>query len=434
LDLAYLAAIAEAKGAIARIEDYPARRAGWDDLQGELRDYQPSLVVISVTTPTLQGDMRAAAMAKEMGALIIAKGAHFLTEAETVLRKYPALDIAIRGEYEQTFAEIIMGVELAEIAGITYREDGEIIANEPRPFLDDLDKIPFPARHLLDNDLYRRPDTDERQTTIQTNRGCPSQCLYCLAGPVSGRHLRLRSPENIVAEIEECVNRHGIRNFFFRADTFTMDREWVLSVCRSIKEKRLAVAWVCNSRVDTIDEGRLRLMKEAGCWLVALGIEAGTAESLEQMRKGITLEQARTAVRLCRQVGLKSFCFYMIGLPWEDEAAVRATADFAIELDGDFTEFHIAVPFPGTELYRIVSEEQLWEKTATGEYDHARSALRTRYLSAEQLEKMRRQALLRFYLRPKYIWRTLRQAGPRQWKNYLRFGWGTLRRLLFSAA
>ena len=433
LDLAYLAAVARKHGANPVIRDYPAAGQGWEDYARDLAELKPALLAVSVTTPTLAGDMEAVARAKQAGvALTVAKGAHFLTEAERVMAAHAALDIAIIGEYEETFAEIVAGRPLAEIAGIAWRDSGTVRRNPARGFISDLNALPFPARDLLDNDLYRRPDTGERQTTVQTNRGCPSNCVYCLAGPVSGRQLRLRTPENIVAELRECVERHGIRNFFFRADTFTINKPWVLEVCRAIAAAGLEVDWVCNSRVDTLDEERLTAMKEAGCWLVSLGIEAGTEEGLRQIRKGATLDQARTAVRLCRRLGIKTFCFYMVGLPWDDEASIAATAAFARELDSDFAEFHLAVPFPGTDLYRIVEEEGLWEKGADGKYDHAHPAIRTRHLSAARAEQLCRRALLRFYLRPGYIIRTLRQAGPAQFANYLKFGLAMLKRLLLG--
>ncbi len=431
LDLAYLAAVAREKGAIATIRDYPAAGADWDAYARDLADIKPSVLVVSVTTPTLAGDMDAVARAKAAGvALTIAKGAHFLTEAAKVLADNPALDIAIVGEYEESFADIITGMPLPEIAGIAWRENGAVRVNPMRGFIADLNALPFPARDLLDNDLYRRPDTGERQTTIQTNRGCPSNCIYCLAAPVSGRQLRLRSPENIVAELRECVEQHGIRNFFFRADTFTINKPWVMAVCSAIAGSGLDIAWVCNSRVDTLDEARLNMMKKAGCWLVSLGIEAGTEAGLQQIRKGTTLAQARAAVQLCRRIGIKTFCFYMVGLPWDDEASIAATAAFARELDSDFAEFHIAVPFPGTDLLDIVQREQLWQPGADGKYDHAHPAIRTRHLSAARVEQLRRRALLRFYLRPRYIVRTLRHAGPAQFSNYVKFGCATLKRLL----
>lgn len=433
LDLAYLAAVAREKGAFPTIRDYPAAGLGWDDYARDLAEIRPSLVVVSVTTPTLAGDMDAVARAKQAGvSLTVAKGAHFLTEAEAVLQKFSALDIAIVGEYEETFADIITGMPLPEIAGIVWRDGAKVRKNAARGFIADLNALPFPARDLLDNDLYCRPDTGERQTTIQTNRGCPSQCIYCLAAPVSGRQLRLRSPENIVAEMRECVEQHNIRNFFFRADTFTINKPWVLEVCAAIAGSGLDVAWVCNSRVDTLDEARLHAMKKAGCWLVSLGVEVGTEAGLKEIRKGTTLAQARAAVRLCRQLGIKTFCFYMVGLPWDDTASIAATAAFARELDSDFAEFHIAVPFPGTDLYDIVQREQLWIPGADGTYDHAHPAIRTRYLPAETVEKLRRRALLRFYLRPQYVFRTLRQAGPGQFANYLKFGLATLKRLLLG--
>jgi radical SAM superfamily enzyme YgiQ (UPF0313 family) len=417
-------------GASAKIADYPAEGQNWDDYGRDLSEFAPTMVVFSVTTPTLEDDMKAVRMAKDAGAVTVAKGAHFATESREVMTRHPALDIAIRGEYEETFADIVVGLPPESIPGIVWRKGDALIENAPRPFIEDLDSLPFPARHLLKNSLYRRPDTDELQTTIQTSRGCPSICIFCLAGLVSGNLPRLRSPENIVRELRECVETYQIRNFFFRADTFTLKKDWVKQICAAIIETKLDIAWVCNSRVDTVDAEVLLLMKQSGCWLISFGIESGSEQCLREMRKGITLEQARSAISTCREVGIKTFCFYVIGLPWDDRESIRQTSDFAIELDSDFVEFHATTPFPGTELYRIVMAEGLWAETDDKGSSSDRPQVRTRHLTAGEVDALRRKALLRFYLRPSYVLRTLRAAGPLQYKNYLKFGLKTLWKLI----
>ncbi|MBC7326647.1 radical SAM protein [bacterium] len=423
IDLAYIAAVLEQEGVECRIKDYPVEGKGWSALERDLEIFSPDILIVSVTTPTFELDMKACEIAKKLNPSIItaAKGGHITVLDEEALKKHPYLDIALRGEVEETVKELAQGYQLDKIEGITFRSNGRIIRNPDRKFIEDLDSLPFPARHLLDNSLYKRPDTNEPQTTIQTNRGCPGQCVFCLAGKLSGRKLRLRSPKNIVDEIEECINKFNIRNFFFRADTFTWNKEWVIEICKEILRRNLNIKWVCNSRVDTLDEERLRWMKASGCWLISLGIESGSQRILNLMGKAITKEDAKRAVELCKKYKIKSYAFYLFGLPWEREIDVFETIKFALELDSDYAEFHLAVPFPGTVLYDIVREKNLIEGDFQG-YDHSIPIARTFYISREELLRWRRKAIFRFYLRPRYIFRTiLHSPSPLTLFSYARF-------------
>jgi radical SAM superfamily enzyme YgiQ (UPF0313 family) len=334
------------------------------------------------------------------------------------------LDIAIFGEPELTALEIAQGKDLKDIAGICYRQNGKILKNRGRAFIDDLDILPFPSRHLLDQSRYLRPDTGEIQTTIQTGRGCPAKCIYCLSTIVSGAQMRLRSPGNVVNELEHCVKDHGIRNFFFRADTFSWDKEWVIQVCREIINRRLDIQWVANNRVNTVDEERLTWMKKAGCWLVSFGIESGNQHILDMTRKGITLEESREAVRLAKKCNLKTFLTFMIGMPWEDRKTVMNTLDFARELDGDFFEIILPYPFPGTRYYEIAKKEGLILEGAYDTiYDHFKPVVRTLHLSADELEELKKKSFWYLYARPKYMKKIISLCdSPRAFKNYLSYG------------
>lgn len=423
IDLAYLAGVLEREGVECRIRDYPVEGKGWNALREDLKTFAPDLLIVNVTTPTFELDMKACQIAKKLNSSIItaAKGGHITVFDVKALQEHPYLDIALRGEAEKTVEEIAQGKPLPEVKGVTYRVKGQIKRNPDREFIDDLDSLPFPARHLLNNSLYIRPDTGEPQTTIQTNRGCPGECVFCLAGRLSGKRLRFRSPKNIADEIEECVSKFGIRNFFFRADTFTWNKDWVIAVCKEIINRDLNIKWVCNSRVDTLDEERLKWMKGAGCWLISLGIESGSQRILNLMKKKIRKEEAKRAVELCKRFNIKTYAFYLFGLPWEMEEDVKETIRFAIELDSDYSEFHLAVPFPGTELYNIVLKEGLLEGDFQG-YDHSLPVARTFFLSREDLVKWRRKAIYKFYFRPQYIARTLiHSPSPVSLLSYLRF-------------
>jgi radical SAM superfamily enzyme YgiQ (UPF0313 family) len=225
LDLAYMAATLEGVGVRCKIKDYPAEHQDWSNLERDLIEFYPDMLVISITTPTMSADLATCEIARKINRdiVVVSKGAHYLAKDEEVLNSYRDLDIIIRGESEFAVAEIATADDLVNVSGISYRRNGRIIKTPDRPFLDDLDKLHFPARHLLNNNLYLTPDTKEPITLIYSGRGCPHQCIFCAVPSVSGHKIKLRSPESIVQELEECVEKYNIRNFFFRADTFTWD-------------------------------------------------------------------------------------------------------------------------------------------------------------------------------------------------------------------
>ncbi|HRR31553.1 MAG TPA: radical SAM protein [Candidatus Sumerlaeia bacterium] len=434
IDLMYSAAAFEQAGCSCRLIDLPAEGKSWDDLRSELREFNPDILAISITTPSLEQDVRAAEMAKEINPAIfaIAKGAHFNTLDLDAMERYSALDAVLQGEYEITCYEIGKGRPLESIAGMTWRDtDGKIRRNPPRPFCEDLDSLPFPARHLVRNEIYIRPDTGEPQTTIVTNRGCPFSCIFCLANQVAGRKNRVRSHENILAEMEECVSRYNIRNFLFRSDLFTANKTWVIELCDKIVARKMKISWACNSRVDTIDADILAAMKRAGCWLIAFGVESGEQEILDKMNKKLKKEEALNALKLTRRAGIRSSIYFLFGLPWDSPDVFETDLAFAKKLDPDFIEIFYVYPFPGTRLYEIAVQEGLLKDGEIPLAAYDSPAMPTLHLKKEELAQWRRRFLRRFYLRPAYILRTLSQLDSfsKVW-NYTRYGFRQLMDLL----
>ncbi|MEN6624816.1 MAG: radical SAM protein [Candidatus Sumerlaeia bacterium] len=436
IDLLYAAASFEKAGCDVRVKDYPAEEHDWANLEADLREFKPRAILLSITTPSLEKDLKAAAVAKKIDPSImtLAKGAHFNTLDKRALEEHPDLDVVLRGEYENTCRELGEGRPLAAVAGITWRpEPGRILRNDERPFEEDLDSIPFPARHLARNEFYRRPDTGELQTTLVTNRGCPFHCIYCLANQVSGTKNRYRSVGNVMAEIRECVERHGIRSFLFRSDLFTQNKKWVVELCQEIIKSGLDIEWACNSRVDTMNPEVLGWMKKAGCWIVALGVESGDPETLKRINKQATVEQAFAAVRMLREAGLKSSVYLLMGLPWDTVELIDKQVEFAKRLKPDFLEIFYTYPFPGTKLYNICVEEGLIEAGAIPREAYDEPAMPGLFLSLEEFKRLRNRAMRRFYLRPAQIVRTLSSArNPRELFNYIKAGFGQLRTLLKS--
>jgi radical SAM superfamily enzyme YgiQ (UPF0313 family) len=455
IEIGYLAAMLEQQGVNCQIQDYPVTGGDWDIFRANLHLFQPQMLIVNTTTPTMVNDLKSAAIAKSINLDIItvARGEYFSFHDEQVLKDYPQVDILLRGESELTIAELATATDLSSVLGITYRnrlsdmgllhsarndeqdsairnppfnsvqdKQSEIIRNPDRPLLENLDSLPFPSRHLFDNRLYRSPENGEFITVIQASRGCPARCIFCSAPIVAGHKVRMRTPENVAAEVEECVTKFGIKNFLFNADTFTWDKDWVNALCQKLVEMNLGIRWGANSRVDTVDPAMLKWMKKAGCWVVGYGIESGNQEILNKMKKGITLDKIRNAIKLTKEAKLKTHAFYVFGLPWETEATIKETIRFAKELDTDFFDFNIAYPLPGTELNDIVQQENLLVISDASQASYATPAIRSRSLSPEQLEKYRKSALWQLYLRPTYILHTLFTAGnPRVMINYLRF-------------
>ncbi len=432
-ELATHAAVARQAGAEVRIEDYPAEKGDWRKFVSDLKDFQPTAVLLVVTTATLETDLQACRAAKDelgLSFFTIAKGEIFESMGEEILERWPELDLGLYGESEPALAALVSGEAWENVPGLLFRKrsdrsdrsegsDRKIIRTpKPKP-IQNLDDLPLPARDLLKNELYLSPETGRPLAVIHGNRGCPAKCIFCPAGPVSNYTLRLRSPESVLDEIEICVNEYGIRDFLFHGDTFTINKRWLMEICNGIVERKLKIHWGCNSRVDTIDDERAAAMKRAGCWVVAFGVESGVQEMLDKMKKGTKVERARDAFAICKRNGLRTHCFIVIGLPWETEETLATTFNFVKELDPDFFDLNIAYPLPGTELYEIAIRDGLVDPNDLRDKGYARAAMNIPHLSAERLNEWRKQALLKLYLRPKYIARTLYRAGsPRVAKNY----------------
>lgn len=424
-DLMYLAAIAEQCGYEAMIRDY----SQGGNFEVDLKEFQPDFLVANIATPTFQSDMMAIKLAKDINPSIctIVKGAPFLTYNTNTIYENPFIDYVIIGEAEFTLKDILEGVPNNEILGICYRENFQPIKNEKRPFIENLDELPFPARHLVDNSIYRRPDNGKVQAVVKVARGCPFHCFFCLATPVSGAKVRKRSPENIVAELKECVEKYNIRNFLFWSDIFNLDREWTLELCKKIIESGLKITWSSNTRADTMDDEMAKMMYKSGCRLVSIGVESGSQKMLDKIGKKITLDNIRNTVKILKKNKIKIYNYFVIGLPWETEETVEETIKFAIELDSNFISFYTATPLPGTKYFAYAMLNKLVEGNLDFRSAYYEPVVRSESLSKERIFELHKQAVKRFYLRPKFIFKTLLSLRSfTEFKNYFIAGMNLL--------
>ena len=287
-----------------------------------------------------------------------------------------------------------------------YRDGFVAKFNGARPFIQNLDELPFPARHLVDNTIYRRPDNNKVQAVIKVSRGCPHYCFFCLATPTSGSKVRTRSPENIIAEIRECIEKYNIKNFIFWSDIFNQDREWTMNLCKKIIESGLKFTWSANTRADTADEKMAKYMYKAGCRLVSIGVESGSQFILDKIGKNITINDVRDTVKAFKKAKIRIYNYFVLGLPWDDEETIHDTINFAVELDSDFVSFYTATPLPGTRYYNFVKNE-LHEEIESYENAYYNPCVSTYSLTKEQVLDFHKKAVRAFYLRPLYILKML---------------------------
>ncbi len=442
-DLGYGAAILLKRGYEVRLRDFQTEGASLSDMYEEFDAFKPDLIMMSITNTTIFDDLKLIKEIREKyDPVIVLKGALFYDPEQEMLDllDLSPVDYMIGGEVDFAIGEIadlaLKGEgNVEDILSILYKkEDGSFGRTKFHVWGEDLDSRSFPARELMNNALYKRPDTDEPMATIQTGRGCPSSCVFCLTPVISGKCVRMRSPQNVMDELTECYEKHGIRNFFFKADTFTIDPAWVKEMCERIINSPLhgKIAFTANSRVNPLSKETLQLMKDAGCFMVAFGFESGSDEMLKTLRKGTTVEMNLRAAKWCHEVGLPFWGFYVIGFPWENKEHILATKKLILQSDPDFIEVKMALPFYGTPLYDAAKEFGLLAESPLGS-DFFHSAMSgTKYLTQAQVEKLRRNILLSFYLRPKYVFRKLGESikTPRVFGNYIKYGFKMLGNIL----
>ena len=252
--------------------------------------------------------------------------------------------------------------------------------------------------------IYNRP-----YTLVIASRGCPNNCSFCTASLYYGTKIRFRTPENVLDEVEEILNTYKIRDITFWADTFTYERNYVLKICRGIKERGLKFRWMCNARVDKVDPKMLREMRATGCQIISYGVESGVQKILDSVGKNITLREIREAFSWTRKAGIESAAHIIFGLPGETEETIKKTINFVRELNPDYIQFYSAIPFPGTRFYEEATREGWITSKNWQDFELGKNIISTPKLSVDRLAYWRKRAYVQFYLRPSYIWGRLKK-------------------------
>lgn len=366
------------------------------DLRSDLEPFD--IIGIGFMTPMEEEALYLAKMAKEMGKPVLFGGPHATALPEEMLAS-GFVDVVVRGEGEQTLLELCklwargQFDDLSGVQGISYVSDGQVEHNPDRPFIEDLDSIPFPARDLLRLDAYtvKYPGLAFGKPTVNVigSRGCPNRCIFCASCVIWRRKTRFRTPENIVKELETVMKDFGIKQFNFNDDTFTLRTDSVIRMCEMMIDKGLGIKWACSTRVTSAELEMFKKMKESGCTRIGLGIESANPTVLKNIRKGITVDKASQAVRRAQEAGLEVVTYFLVGNPGENRRSIKDTIDFILEHNLDSFP-GVVEPLPGTELYHIAKERGWLRPFKWGQLLKAenRTVVRTEDLSHEDVEAL----------------------------------------------
>jgi len=415
--LAHATGLLEKRGHEVLLLDVPARGGGLADYRERIVAFNPDIIVVDTSTPSIESDVACLATLKgwfadrKVGVLV---GTHPTALVHETFALSPAIDVIARGEYDWTLADLADRGGMPDgVPGLSWRRDGRVVDNPDRPPAENLDELPFVSavykKHLVITDYFyahcRNP-----VVSIFAGRGCPNRCFYCVYPQVMfGHRYRHRSVAHVVDELA-YIERElpEVREVLIDDDNFTADQAFVAEVCREIIRRGVRVVWTAEVRVN-LQYDVMCLMRDAGCRLLVAGFESGDQGVLTAINKNATVEQARRFMRDARRAGLRVHGCFMVGNRGETRATMNATLRFALELDPDTVQFFPLMVYPGTEAYRWASHNKLivarsWREWLTAEGMHA-CVVKTGDLSPADLVDFCDHARRCFYLRPKYLLR-----------------------------
>ena len=425
LGIGYLAAIAEKNDAKCSIIDANLLRLKIDDVLKQLKQKNPKIVGITVNLYSYQVSLKLTEKIKKyMRDVIVILGGPTPTSSPEKIMHESLADAICIGESEETFAEIIKNYKLQkhlfkDTAGVIFREKKSIIKNPERMFINNIDSIPFPAYHLFpDLRLYKSRSVKKPVAPLLTSRGCPYQCVFC-SKDVFKNVCRMRSPENVIAEIDMLVKRYGVKEIDILDDNFTINKARTEKILDLLIERNyeLYINLQLGVRTEGIDQNIIDKMKKAKIFKIPFGVESGDPAVLQKIKKHLDLDRVLRVTKMAKKAGMKVYGFFMIGLPGDTAESMQKTIDFAIKMDPNTANFCITIPFPGTSLYEMVKKEG---KLLMNMEDGVNAGFYANQVFYEMagmdqgmVLKYYKKAMRKFYLRPKKMFELI--FGIRSW-------------------
>jgi anaerobic magnesium-protoporphyrin IX monomethyl ester cyclase len=416
IGLAYVAAALEKIGFQVDMLDNYLLEKPIDEVKSELKRLNPEIVGITCSSATYSRCVETAKAVKETlpSCKVVVGGWHPSYEPESMLQ-HSEIDYVVIGEGERAMVELATHISkgendgaIADIAGVAYRREGKTVKNA-QSFISNLDELPFPAWHLLPLHLYdRRIEflSAKPVDNMSIARGCPFNCAFCEIKQLWGTTCRTFSPPRILAEIKHLMANYGTKGIYFINDNFTIRKKETAELCTLIKKDNLDIEWVCDTRADLISRDLLKEMKAAGCKTIWFGGESGSPRILKKLNKTVTLEQMERALKMCREAGIQTACSFLLGIPGETAADMKATFKFARKIDPDWCRFNVFVAVPGSALYDEVMQKGLYDRIE----DFA-AYVKTDDFNYDSLLEVQRKFHRGFNRSPKRVLRKMRREG-----------------------
>ncbi|MFT7487381.1 MAG: anaerobic magnesium-protoporphyrin IX monomethyl ester cyclase [Candidatus Paceibacteria bacterium] len=404
IELAHVASVLEAEGHEVVIHDGDARELDLAGSHKAICSEKPDFVCLDSSSTSLERDLELAGLVRrDLGIPVGILGSQVSYTPDEIFEG-DNVDVVIRGEPEHIVRDLAQRLAANEdfkgVAGASWRAaDGQVVHEAEREKINALDDLPLPARHLLDNQAYRFPGIDGAITTVKSSRGCPLNCSFCGYTLAQGLRFRFRSPEHVLAELEDLYRVHGIRHVVFRDPIFSTKRNRVLELCQGMLDRGLDIEWQCETAVKVLDRELLEIMAKAGCRHISLGVESGN-EEIQRKHCGAKLldhAQAKEVFVAARDFGIETRAFCMIGFPEETESMVDETLRLVEHLDPDQVQFCAVTAYPGTPLYEMLSDGRDFDYAVMTGY---RAMEGNEHMTAAQIEAKIKKAYRSFYLRP----------------------------------
>ncbi|GAB6042582.1 B12-binding domain-containing radical SAM protein [Endothiovibrio diazotrophicus] len=413
LGIYYVASYLREHGYEVKVTDALALRLTEAQVAQEIEEFSPSFVGISATTVLFPRAASIAGMIKRRFPHVttILGGRHITSNVEHAM-SFPAFDFGVVGEGEITARELLDALSAQEplsgVQGIVYRDaEGGLVHTAPRAFVEDLDTLPFPAFDLIpDIDVYKPPlflHKAKPLLSMITSRGCPSKCTFCAVS--MGKAYRKRSARNIFDEIKLLVRRYGVREIDFLDDNFLLDKERVYELFNLLRADGISLHWSCMARISSVDYEFLQFLRDNGCWTIAFGIESGDRKILKTIRKGLSLRRTAEVLGWCREIGIMTRGFFIIGHPLETVETIDRTIQYALDIPLDIIMTAINTPFPGTQQYDEAERYGTLDKSDLTQFSQSNPVFIPYGLTKEILLDKQREMYVKFYFRPKTMLR-----------------------------
>jgi len=440
--LALAASLLREAGCEVRLVDATAERLSIDDVIARLdgERFTPTLIIFPTTTPTLDADVAAIGRLKQQyGAPMFCFGPHASTAPALSMERTPLVDGMFVGEPEDAILQLALldSVEkVGDVNSLTWRVGTVVVPHRTHGSFTRFPTMPYPSWDLVALDRYALPLVNKRYVIVETSRGCPYTCDFCVAPIHQGHKFRERSAKSIVDEIERTHRQLGVDFFYLWGDTVTLNVKSFTAFCDELIARNLPIQWFGNARADNLtDPAFVQRLKRSGCWMLALGIESESDEVRKDMVKRLERQKIQAAFKNMREAGIRSFAFFIFGYPGETPKTMDQTINYAITLDPDFANFYPAVPYPGTALYEKCIRESLLPEDAMNDWskmEYSYYLLRGNGLDQQVVMTAINRAKRRFFLRPGYMARHVGDVAQIALSKQ-NIVWQVLTRTLFGA-